>query len=89
MLVAGVARPEGGRGTELDVARSRAQSNNTLASIPPLEADVARAIHRLGVFSGKEPAALSAELVQAAPLLAANGSRLKPAKAVPRESGFL
>ncbi len=53
---------DGGRGTELDVARARAQLNNTLANIPPLEATVARAIHRLSVLVGEQPATLAEEL---------------------------
>ncbi|MDB6020941.1 MAG: efflux transporter outer rane subunit [Pedosphaera sp.] len=59
---------DGGRGTELDVARARAQLNNTLANIPPLEADIARAIHRLSVLVGQQPTALAAELQQPEPL---------------------
>jgi multidrug efflux system outer membrane protein len=62
------ARLEGGRGTELDVARARAQLNSTLAGIPPLETAVARAIHRLGVLTGQPPTALVAELKEPAPL---------------------
>jgi multidrug efflux system outer membrane protein len=53
---------DGGRGTELDVARARAQLNNTLAEIPPLEADIAHAEHRLAVLVGRQPATLVAEL---------------------------
>ncbi|HEV8542226.1 MAG TPA: efflux transporter outer membrane subunit [Verrucomicrobiae bacterium] len=56
------ARLEGGRGTELDVARARSILNNTLAIIPPLETSVAEAIHRLGVLTGQQPTALRAEL---------------------------
>lgn len=55
---------EGGRGTDLDVARAQAQLNNTLANIPPLEAAIARSIHRLGVLIGERPTALEAELRQ-------------------------
>ena len=53
---------EGGRGTELDVARARAQLNNTLANIPPLEAAISRAMHRLSVLTGQQPTALVPEL---------------------------
>jgi multidrug efflux system outer membrane protein len=60
------ARLEGGRGTELDVARARAQLNITFASIPPLEAAIARSIHRLSVVTGQQPAALVPELDQTA-----------------------
>ena len=62
------ARLEGGRGTELDTARARAQLNTTLATIPPLETAMARSIHRLGVLSGQQPTALAADLKQPAPL---------------------
>ncbi len=62
------ARLDGGRGTELDVARARAQLNSTLASIPPLETAAARARHRLDVLTGREPTALLAELELSVPL---------------------
>jgi len=57
-----LARLDAGRGTELDVARARAQLNNTMAEIPPMEATVAHATHRLGVLTGQEPEALVNEL---------------------------
>jgi multidrug efflux system outer membrane protein len=57
-----LARLDAGRGTELDVARARAQLNNTMAEIPPMEAAVAHAIHRLGVLTGQQPEALVDEL---------------------------
>ncbi len=56
------ARLEGGAGTELDTSRATAQLACTRASIAPLQAAVARAIHRLGVLSGLTPDALRAEL---------------------------
>jgi len=56
------ARLEGGAGTELDTSRATAQLASTRASIAPLQAAVARAIHRLGVLSGLTPDALRAEL---------------------------
>ena len=62
------ARADGGRGTDLDVAQAKAQLNSTLASIPPLEAAIAHAIHRLGVLTGQQPTALTAELREPAPL---------------------
>jgi multidrug efflux system outer membrane protein len=55
---------EGGRGTALDIARARAQLATTLATIPPLEAEVARTIHRLSVLVGRPPSALRAELTE-------------------------
>jgi multidrug efflux system outer membrane protein len=62
------ARLEGGRGTELDVARARAQLSSTLATIPPLETEIARAIHRLSVLAGEAPTTRAPELNPAAPL---------------------
>jgi len=62
------ARLEGGRGTDLDVSRARAQLNSTLAIIPPMEASVSHAMHRLGVLCGRQPTALVAELKTPAPM---------------------
>jgi multidrug efflux system outer membrane protein len=56
------ARLEGGTGTEFDTARAKAQLSTTRGSIAPLEAAVARSIHRLSVLVGREPGALRAEL---------------------------
>lgn len=53
-----VVRLEAGRGTELDTSRAQAQLSGTLATIAPLEAAVARSMHRLGVLTGREPGAL-------------------------------
>jgi len=53
---------EGGRGTQLDVDRANAQLNNTLANIPPLEAAIEHARHRLSVLMGQQPSALDTEL---------------------------
>ncbi len=58
-------RLEAGRGTEFDTARAQAQLSTTLASIPPLEAAIARSIHRLAVLTGREPNALDALLTPA------------------------
>jgi multidrug efflux system outer membrane protein len=51
-------RLEAGRSTELDTARAGSQLSTTLATIGPLEAQVARAVHRLAVLTGREPNAL-------------------------------
>jgi multidrug efflux system outer membrane protein len=59
------ARFEAGSGTEFDTARAQAQLSSTLGSIAPLEAAVARSIHRLSVLVGREPGALRAELAPA------------------------
>jgi len=55
-------RLDAGSGTEFDTARAQAQLSTTLGSIGPLEAAVARSIHRLSVLVGREPGALRAEL---------------------------
>src|SRR5215468_10876504 len=52
------ARLEAGRSTELDTARAQAQLSATLTTIGPLEAAIARSIHRLSVLTGKQPEAL-------------------------------
>jgi NodT family efflux transporter outer membrane factor (OMF) lipoprotein len=59
---------EGGRGTELDTSRAEAQLNSTLATIPPLETTINRALHRLAVLAGQEPTALVPELSSLLPL---------------------
>jgi len=56
------ARLDGGIGTEFDTARASAQLSSTRGTIAPLEAAVARSIHRLSVLIGREPGALRAEL---------------------------
>jgi multidrug efflux system outer membrane protein len=56
------ARLDGGTGTELDTSRAQAQLSATLGTIGPLEAAVARSVHRLSVLVGREPGALRAEL---------------------------
>jgi multidrug efflux system outer membrane protein len=52
-------RLDAGRGTELDTSRARSQLSTTLATIGPLQAQVARSIHRLAVLTGREPNALN------------------------------
>jgi multidrug efflux system outer membrane protein len=56
------ARLDAGGGMELDVARGRAQLENTLALIPPLEGNLAAAVHRMSVLCGLPPVALKPEL---------------------------
>jgi NodT family efflux transporter outer membrane factor (OMF) lipoprotein len=63
-----IALLEGGRGTELDTSRAEAQLTSTLASIPPLEAAMKRAMYRLGVLIGQPPTTLEAELSEPLPL---------------------
>jgi len=57
------ARLDGGTGTELDTSRAQAQLSATLGTLLPLEAAVARSIHRLSVLVGREPGALRSELL--------------------------
>ncbi len=62
------ARFDAGRGTALDSARAEAQIETTLASVPPLEAAVARARHRIEVLVGKRPGQLAERLGTVAPM---------------------
>ncbi len=55
-----------GRGSELDVQRSRARLKATEATIPPLEATEKQAGHRLAVLLSERPGALDQELHPAA-----------------------
>lgn len=57
-----LARLDAGRGNQLDTARAEAQMRTTLANIPTLEAAIARTIYRLSVLTGRQPAALVAQL---------------------------
>jgi multidrug efflux system outer membrane protein len=59
------ARLDAGRGTELDTKRAQSQLSTTLSTIAPLQADVARSIHRLGVLTGRDPDALTSLLAPA------------------------
>ncbi len=54
---------EGGRGTDLDIARAKAQLASTRATIPPLESEVKQRIHRLAVLVGEDPANLKTRLL--------------------------
>ena len=56
------ARLDAGRGTELDTTRAQAQLSTTLSTIAPLQASIARSIHRLSVLTGREPDALTTQL---------------------------
>ena len=53
------ARLDAGRGTELDTSRAQSQLSTTLSTIAPLQAAIARSIHRLGVLTGRDPNALT------------------------------
>jgi multidrug efflux system outer membrane protein len=63
-----IARFEGGRGTELDVARARAEHQSTLALLPPFELDIARAKNRLAVLVGAQPTGFALELAAPSPM---------------------
>lgn len=56
-------RDEAGRGTELDVQRSRARLRATEATIAPLEMAEGQADYRLAVLLGQRPGSLDQELV--------------------------
>ncbi|HEU4665165.1 MAG TPA: efflux transporter outer membrane subunit, partial [Dokdonella sp.] len=56
------ARVNAGGGTDFDSARARAQLETTDARVPALEAQIAFAMHRLAVLTGRTPDALIAEL---------------------------
>lgn len=51
-------RLDAGRGTELDTSRAQALLSSTTATIGPLQAAVARSMHRLSVLTGRDPSAL-------------------------------
>src|SRR6266545_3584882 len=57
-----------GRGTEFDVSRAEALLNATLATIPPLETTITRAVYRLGVLIGQQPTARVTTLSAPLPL---------------------
>ena len=83
-------RLEGGRGTELDTSRAQAQLEGTLATMAPLDAAVARSIHRLSVLTGREPGALRERLapsqdIPALPGIAAVGDYMEIGRASCRE----
>ena len=61
-------RLEAGRGNELDTSRAEAEYQTTLSTIPSLEATIATTIYRISVLTGRQPAALSAQLSAAAPM---------------------
>jgi multidrug efflux system outer membrane protein len=60
-----IALLNGGQGTQLDVARARSLLNETLASIPRLEASLQSAMYRIAVLCGLQPTALTNELLAA------------------------
>lgn len=67
------ARLDAGRGTQLDVARARAQLDATRSTIPDLEAQTNASMLRLAVLTGNQPQALRTRLstAQSAPAVPA------------------
>jgi multidrug efflux system outer membrane protein len=61
-------RLEAGRGNELDTSIAEANYQTTLSTIPSLEATIATTIYRISVLTGRQPAALTAQLSAAAPM---------------------
>lgn len=62
------ARLDAGRGTEFDTARAQVLLNNTLATLPTLQANIENTIHRLSVLAGEQPTALRDMLAPASAL---------------------
>jgi multidrug efflux system outer membrane protein len=59
---------EGGRSTELDTSRAKAQLHSTLAAIPSIESAILRDIHRISVLTGEQPATLTPTLIKRKPI---------------------
>ena len=59
---------EAGAASGVDVAKAAGQASSTEANIPSLEASYAEAVHRLGVLTGRAPAALKERLAERAPI---------------------
>lgn len=59
---------DAGRGTDLDIARARSQLDNTLATIPPLQAGIVSARNRLSTLTATPLGALTEELALPKPL---------------------
>jgi len=62
------ARQQGGLTNDLDVARSEALLDDTLASRPSLEYASTSAMHRLAVLTGRQPQELAERLTTHAPI---------------------
>lgn len=62
------ARQQGGLTNDLDVARSEALLDDTLALRPSLEYAIAAAMHRLAVLAGRQPGDLTPELAAHQPV---------------------
>jgi len=63
-----VTLSDAGRGTDLDVARARAQLESTVATVPPLYAQITADKNRLALLLGQPPGTLDNILDEPAPL---------------------
>lgn len=73
---------EAGSASSVDVSNAAGLAASTAAEIPSLEASLAQSIHRLGVLTGRPPAALSARMAASRPI--PNPKRL-PGAGVPAD----
>jgi outer membrane protein, multidrug efflux system len=62
------ARQQGGLTNDLDVARSEALLDDTIAARPSLEYAAAAAVHRLAVLTGRQPETVLDRLAEHAPI---------------------
>jgi len=76
------ARQQGGLTNDLDVARSEALLEDTLAVRPSLDFAVAAAMHRLAVLTGRQPPELIERLSKHAPIPAAEISAAVPIEVI-------
>jgi NodT family efflux transporter outer membrane factor (OMF) lipoprotein len=67
---------EEGVGTRHDVVRARAQTENTAAQIPALEAGLTATLRQLEVLVGRQPGSLGADLEESGPVPAAPGREI-------------
>jgi multidrug efflux system outer membrane protein len=63
-----IASVEAGRSSELDRQRAIAQHESTLATLPRIDASIARTIYRISVLTGRTPQALGERLSAVAKL---------------------
>lgn len=62
------AKYQAGTGAGLDMVRAESQLATTEAELPPLQASLKTGFHRLGVLTGREPAALTPLLAEPQPI---------------------
>ena len=73
---------DAGSASSVDVSNANGLAATTAAGIPSLEASFAQSVHRLGVLTGRPPAALSARMLAAKPIPT---PRRPPAAGVPAD----